>query len=68
MGLVVLSGMMDLTLGVRKIKLTYGTDYVGSFIVVYDLNGNPFKGPEHHSQLSLPYTAVVLLLLLIKKN
>ena len=37
--------------GVREIELSY-RDAIGSFSVVYDLNGKPFPGPKHPSKHS----------------
>ncbi|GMN30748.1 hypothetical protein TIFTF001_002937 [Ficus carica] len=40
--------------GVRTINLTH-KEAIGSFYVVYDLNGQPFDGPKHIS--NRPFTA-----------
>ena len=37
--------------GVRSIEITH-RDTIGSFSVVYDLNGKPFDGPKHISKHS----------------
>nr|5KRP_A Chain A, Frutapin [Artocarpus altilis]5KRP_B Chain B, Frutapin [Artocarpus altilis]5KRP_C Chain C, Frutapin [Artocarpus altilis]5KRP_D Chain D, Frutapin [Artocarpus altilis]5M6O_A Chain A, Frutapin [Artocarpus altilis]5M6O_B Chain B, Frutapin [Artocarpus altilis]5M6O_C Chain C, Frutapin [Artocarpus altilis]5M6O_D Chain D, Frutapin [Artocarpus altilis]5TQZ_A Chain A, Frutapin [Artocarpus altilis]5TQZ_B Chain B, Frutapin [Artocarpus altilis]5TQZ_C Chain C, Frutapin [Artocarpus altilis]5 len=41
--------------GIRIIELSY-KEAIGSFSVIYDLNGEPFSGSKHTSKL--PYTNV----------
>ncbi|XP_024023820.1 agglutinin alpha chain isoform X2 [Morus notabilis] len=45
--------------GVRSIELTYG-NYIGTFNVVYDLNGEPFDGPKHSSNRPLTTAKIEL--------
>ncbi|EXB62068.1 hypothetical protein L484_002392 [Morus notabilis] len=45
--------------GVRSIELTYG-NYIGTFNVVYDLNGKSFDGPKHPSVRSLATAKIEL--------
>ncbi|GMN68807.1 hypothetical protein TIFTF001_037855 [Ficus carica] len=45
--------------GVRQIELSY-RDAIGSFSVVYDLNGQPFDGPKNPSKHSFSTVKIEL--------